>query len=151
VTLQLPMLLAASAAASLSMSASDVRIETRVDSRIRVTVAAIYDSLDREGITGEPLVQYALEGTEKRGTPEVILAGVRRWAKDLRRSRRILGAGATPSEISSGARALRAGLSEKQLQGMREARVARSALVHSLEVSRRNLVHARARPMALMS
>ncbi len=118
----LPIFLAASAAVSLPMFASDVRIETRVDARIRVTVAAIYDSLDREGITGEPLVQYALEGTEKRGNPDVILAGVRRWAKDLRRSRRILGPDATPNEISSGAKALRAGLSEKQLQGVREAK-----------------------------
>jgi len=118
----LPVFFAASAAASLSMVASDTRIETRVDARIRVTVAAIYDSLDREGITGEPLIQYALEGTEKHGNPEVILAGVRRWAKDLRRSRRILGPNATPNEISSGAKALRAGLSERQLQGVREAR-----------------------------
>ena len=116
------MFLAASAAASLTLFASDVRIETRVDARIRVTVAAISDSLDREGITGEPLVQYALEGTEKRGNPELILAGVRRWAKDLRRSRRILGPNATPNEISSGAKALRAGVSEKQLQSVREAK-----------------------------
>jgi hypothetical protein len=115
-------ILAASAAASLPESASDMRIETRVDARIRVTVAAIYDSLDREGITGEPLVQYALEGTEKRGNPHVILAGVRRWARDLRRSRRILGPDATPDEISAGAKALRAGLSEKQLQGVRVAK-----------------------------
>jgi len=115
----LPMFLAVSAAASVPAFVSDVRIETRVDPRIRVTVAAIYDSLDREGITGEPLVQYALEGTEKRGNPEVIVAGVRRWAKDLRRSRRILGPNATLDEISSGARALRAGLSEKQLRRKR--------------------------------
>jgi len=115
-------LAAVSAAASLPVFASDGRIEARVDARIRVTVAAICDSLDREGITGEPLVQYALEGTEKRGNPEIILAGVHRWAKDLRRSRRILGPNATPSEISSGAKALRAGLSEKQLQGVREAK-----------------------------
>lgn len=118
----LPMFLAASAAARLPVFASDERIEMRVDARIRVTVAAICDSLDREGITGEPLVQYALEGTEKRGNPEVILAGVRGWAKDLRRSRRILGPNATPNEISSGAKALRAGLSETQLQGARQAK-----------------------------
>jgi hypothetical protein len=118
----LPMFLAATVLASQPVFASDVRIETRVDPRIRVTVAAIYDSLDREGITGEPLVQYALEGTEKRGQPEVILAGVRRWAKDLRRSHRILGPNATADEVNSGAKALRAGLSEKQLERVREAK-----------------------------
>ena len=122
ISILLPMFLAATVAATPPMFASDVRIETRVDPRIRVTVAAIYDSLDREGISGEPLVQYALEGTEKRGKPEVILAGVRRWAKDLRRSHRILGPNATVDEVNSGAKALRAGLSEKQLEGVREAK-----------------------------
>ena len=116
------MFLAETVVASPPVFASDVRIETRVDPRIRVTVAAIYDSLDREGITGEPLVQYALEGTEKLGKPEVILAGVRRWAKDLRRSHRILGPDATSDEVNSGAKALRAGLSEKQLERVREAK-----------------------------
>ena len=118
----LPVFLAVSAAAGTPALVSDVRIETRVDARIRVTVAAIYDSLDREGISGEPLVQYALEGTEKRGNPEVILAGVRRWATDLRRSHRILGPNATADEVNSGAKALRAGLSKKQLEGVREAK-----------------------------
>ena len=116
------MLLVAWTAATVPTFSSDRRIETRVDARIRVTVAAICDSLSREGIAAEPLVQYALEGTEKRGKPDTILAGVRRWAKDLRRSRRILGPNATLDEISSGAKALRAGLSETHLKGLREAK-----------------------------
>jgi hypothetical protein len=114
------MFLAASAAAGWPMVASDVRIEKRVDSRIRIAVAAIYDSLDREGIKAEPLVQYALEGTEKRGQPEVILAGVRKWAKDLRRSRQLLGPNATQNEISAGAKALRAGVDEARLERLRD-------------------------------
>jgi hypothetical protein len=116
------MFLAASMAAGLRMVASDVRIETRVDPRIRVAVAAVYDSLDREGIKAELLVQYALEGTEKRGQPDVILAGVRKWAKDLRRSRQLLGPNATQPEISAGAQALRAGVDEARLERLRDSK-----------------------------
>ena len=110
------------AAASFSMVASDVRIDTRVDPRIRTAVAAIYDSLDREGIKAEPLVQYALEGTAKKASPDVILAGVRRWATLLRRSRELLGPNATQLEIQAGAKALRAGIEEAQLERLREGR-----------------------------
>jgi hypothetical protein len=116
------MFLAASAAAGFTMVASDVRIDTRVDLRIRVDVAAIYDSLDRENVGAEPLVQYALEGTTKRANPDTILAGVRRWARDLRRSRQLLGPNATHSEISAGAKALRAGIDEAQLMRLRDAK-----------------------------
>ncbi len=113
---------AAFVAFGFTLATSDFRIETRVDKRIRGTVAAIYDSLSREGIKAEPLVQYALEGTEKGGSPDVILAGVRRWARDLRRSRQLLGPNATPDEVGAGAKALRAGVNEKQLEKLRESR-----------------------------
>jgi len=116
------MSVAAFAVAGFGLLASDVRIDTRVDPRIRIAVAAIYDSLDREGIKAEPLVQYALEGTEKRGSPDVILTGVRRWATELRRARQVLGPNATQSEISAGAKALRAGIDEAKLERLREAR-----------------------------
>jgi hypothetical protein len=114
------MFLAASVAAGFTMVASDVRIDTRVDPRIRGAVAAIYDSLDREGIGAEPLIQYALEGTQKRGNPDVILAGVRRWASDLRRARRLLGPNATQFEVNAGAKALRAGVDERKLEQLRD-------------------------------
>lgn len=113
---------AAFIAAGFTLFASDVRIDTRVDSRIRTAVAAIYDSLAREGIRAEPLVQYALEGTEKRGSPDVILAGVKKWARDLRRSRELLGPNATAAEIGAGAKALRAGVDEAQLLRLRDAK-----------------------------
>ena len=71
-------------AAGFTMVRSDVRIETRVDPRIRAAVAAIADSLEREGFKPEPLIDYALEGTGKGGSPEKILAGVQKWARDLR-------------------------------------------------------------------
>jgi hypothetical protein len=54
---------AAFAAFGFTLVRSDVRIETRVDARIRTSVAAIADSLEREGLKPEPLVDYALEGT----------------------------------------------------------------------------------------
>jgi hypothetical protein len=57
--------LAAFTAAGFTVVRSDLRIETRVDSRIRASVAAIADALEREGLQPEPLVDYALEGTQK--------------------------------------------------------------------------------------
>jgi len=116
------MSVAAFAVAGFGLIASDYRIDTRVDPRIRTAVAAIYDSLGREGIKAEPLVQYALEGTEKRGNPDVILSGVHRWAKELRRARQLLGPNATQAEISAGAKALRAGIEESKLERLRDGK-----------------------------
>ena len=113
---------AAFAALGFTFIASDERIEERVDPRIRSSVAAIADSLEREGVMPEPLIDYALEGTQKRGNPEVILTGVRKWAKDLRRSRHLLGPGATPNEVINGAKALRAGVDEAKLERLRVER-----------------------------
>jgi hypothetical protein len=115
-------MLSAFSAVGFTFSATDDRIEKRVDSRIRSTVAAIYDSLDREGIKADPMVLYAIEGTVKGGRPDVILAGVRKWAGDLRRSRSLLGPEATDNEVSAGAKALRAGIDERQLTRLRESR-----------------------------
>lgn len=104
-------------------AASDVRIETRVDARVRTQVAALVDSLQDEGLHPEPLIQYALEGTQKRGRPDVIMAGVKRWAKDLRHSREVLGPTATPDQVNAGAKALRAGASVDELRRFREERL----------------------------
>lgn len=108
------------AAAGFTALASDARIETRVDARIRAMVGALADSLQREGVPAEPMIDYALEGTQKRGAPEVILGGVHKWAADLRRARRALGPNATPAEITAGAKALRAGADEQSLTRLRD-------------------------------
>lgn len=109
-------------AAGFTAVRSDQRIETRVDGRIRKEVAAIADSLEREGLKPEPLVQYALEGTQKGGSPEKILAGVQKWARDLRYARQLLGPNATPLEVNMGAKAIRAGVDAKQLERLRDAK-----------------------------
>ena len=113
---------AAFAVAGFTLAASDDRIEQRVDARIRADVASIADSLEREGIPQEPLVDYALEGTQKGGSPQVILTGVRKWARDLRRSRQLLGPNAKEDEVSAGAQAIRAGVDERHLTRIRESR-----------------------------
>ena len=110
---------AAFAALGFTVARSDIRVEKSVDARIRTTVSAIVDSLEREGIQPEPLIDYALEGTLKGGDPGRILAGVRRWAVDLRRSRRLLGPNATSEEINAGAQALRAGVDEAKLERLK--------------------------------
>ena len=116
------LMLAVFAAAGFTLAATDVRIETRVDSRIRSTVSAIVDSLVREGVSVEPLVDYALEGTQKGGSPQVILTGVRKWARDLRRARHLLGPNANDAEVSAGAKAIRSGVDERHLVRIRESR-----------------------------
>jgi hypothetical protein len=116
------MSLAAFGAVGFTTFVADERIEKRVDSRIRAEVAAIADSLEREGVTAELLIQYSLEGTLKGANPQVILTGVRKWASDLRRSRRLLGPNATDAELSAGAQAIRAGVNQQQLERFREAR-----------------------------
>ena len=110
------------AAAGFTLTASDTRIETRVDARIRSAVASIADSLQREGISPEVLIDYALEGTQKGGNPQVILTGVRKWARDLRRSRQLLGPNANNDEVEAGAKAIKAGVDERHLTRFRESR-----------------------------
>jgi len=110
------------AAAGFTMVRSDVRIETRVDARIRKEVGAIVDSLEREGMKPEPLVDCALQGTQKNAAPDKILAAVQKWARDLRHARRLLGPNATPAEVNAGAQAIRAGVDVKQLERLRDAR-----------------------------
>jgi hypothetical protein len=126
--------LAVFASVAWTSLATDERIEKRVDSRVRAAVAAIVDSLQGEGIQPEPLIQYALEGTEKRGRPQVILAGVQRWASDLRRSRGLLGPSATPDEVNAGAKALRAGARDVDLSRFRDSKIEHrhAAAIHTL-------------------
>jgi hypothetical protein len=110
------------AAAGFTLVRSDLRIETRVDPRIRSEVAAIADSLEREGLQPEPLIDYALEGTSRNGSPQKILAGVQKWARDLRYARQLLGPNATTDEVNAGAKAIRAGVDVKQLERFRDAK-----------------------------
>jgi len=120
-------LLALGAVATIAWtwSSSDPRVDTMVDPRIRENVARITDSLVAEGLYPEPLVQYALEGTRKHGQPGVILAGVRKWAVDLRRARALLGPNASPAEVNAGAQALRAGATEGQIKRFGETKIER--------------------------
>ena len=73
-------------------------------------------------VPDEPLVDYALEGTQTGGNPQVILTGVRKWARDLRRARHLLGPNAKEDEVSAGAQAIRAGVDERHLTRIRESR-----------------------------
>lgn len=118
--------LTALAGAGFTLAATDRRVEERVDPRIRTAVSSIVDSLQRENVSPEPLVQYALEGTVKMklrgGDPQAILTGVRKWARDLRRSRQLLGPNASDLEVSAGAQAIRAGVDERHLTRIRESR-----------------------------
>jgi hypothetical protein len=107
------------AAAGMTWTATDKRVEERVDKRIRAQVAAIVDSLESEGLPPEPVIDYALEGMSKGGSPQVIMNGVRNWARYIRRARQLLGPNANAFEVEAGAKAIRAGVDEAQLQRLR--------------------------------
>ena len=107
------------AAAGMTVAATDKRVEERVDKRIRAQVAAIVDSLEKEGLPPEEVVDYALEGTQKGGAPQVIMNGVRKWARDLRRARQLLGPNASEDEVNAGAKAIRSGVDEAKLERFR--------------------------------
>ena len=114
--------LMALAAAGMTFAATDKRVEERVDRRIRAQVAAIVDSLEKEGLSPEEVVDYALEGTQKGGAPQVIMNGVRKWARDLRRARQLLGPNASADEVNAGAKAIRSGVDEAKLERFRTER-----------------------------
>jgi hypothetical protein len=114
--------LAAFTAAGLTVAATDIRVEKNVDARIRAQVSAIVDSLEKEGVSTEPLIDYALEGTNKGGSPQVIMTGVRKWARDLRRARQLLGPNASAADVNAGAKAIRSGVEETQLERFRNGK-----------------------------
>lgn len=114
--------LVAFAALGFRTFVSDERIERRVDARIRGDVNAIVDSITREGLPAELLIDYALEGTGKGGSPQAILSGVKKRAGELRRARQLLGPNATERELEAGAKAIGAGVNVQQLERFREAK-----------------------------
>jgi hypothetical protein len=102
-------------------AAQEPRLE-RVDPAARAPVAALLDSARATGLSTEPLIQRALEGTTKGAPADRVIAAVRRLVADLGRAREALGPSAAPPEIEAGAAALRAGAPPSVLTQLRVAR-----------------------------
>lgn len=109
------------AAATAPAQQSDPRLD-RLDATTRSTVAALVDSAAAAALPTEPLIQRALEGATKRAAGDVIVAAVRRLARDLAHARDALGSAASPGELTAGAAALRAGASPTILTELRRTR-----------------------------
>lgn len=108
--------------AAWAWRAMDPRLEARLDGPTRDAVAAVVDSAAREGLETEPLIDAALEGSQKRASSGRIVANVRSFLHEMRRARAALGSAGSPAEISAAARALKAGMDVKQLERLRAAR-----------------------------
>lgn len=99
---------------------NEVRL-ARLDSSTRTTVLALADSARRDHLPAEPLVDKALEGSQKGADGARIVTAVRGLYAELRTARAALGASASTDEINAGANALHAGLPMRNLAQLRAA------------------------------
>lgn len=99
---------------------NEVRL-SRLDSTTRVAVLALADSARKDHLPAEPLVDKALEGSQKGADGTRIVTAVRGLYSELRTARAALGAGASIDEINAGANALHAGLPMRNLAQLRAA------------------------------
>lgn len=114
-------LLALGVSAAAQGPAED-RLTGRLDQETRSQVVALVDSLRKEGLPVEPIVDRALEGAAKRADGTLIVKVVRGFASHLRVARNVLGPGSSDREIVAGANALKAGIKAEELTRVRSAR-----------------------------
>jgi len=110
-------------------TAQEPRLVGRLTAETRVQVDAMLDSARARALPIEPLVDRALEGASKRASGERIVAAVRRLTDELQIARDALGNRSTPSEITAGASALRAGATSDDLAQLRRLRIDRSLTI----------------------
>lgn len=110
-------------------AAQEPRLVGRLPAETRRQVDAILDSARTIGLPIEPLVDRALEGASKQASGERIVTAVRRLAGELHVARDALGSRSSPTEITAGASALRAGATGEDLSQLRHMRSDRSLAV----------------------
>ena len=101
------------------------RLNTVLDAPTRMSVLAIIDSARVEGLPADVLVNKALEGAGKQAAGPRIVAAVHKLAGELRRSRDALGPASRDAEITAGAHAIHAGVTQAELTRLRRAAVGR--------------------------
>ena len=97
---------------------TDVRL-ARLDSTTRLVVASVVDSARRAHLPTEPIIDKALEGSQKGADGGRIVSAVRGLYAELRSARAALGAGAAAEEINAGASAIHAGMPMRTLTQLR--------------------------------
>lgn len=110
------------AASAFAQQPAEDRLAGRLDGDTRERVVALVDSLKREGLPTEPIVDRALEGASKRADGALIVKVVRSFASHLRVARQVLGASSNDREIIAGANALKAGIKAEELARIRATR-----------------------------
>jgi hypothetical protein len=100
--------------------AGDTRL-ARLDPATRGSVLALVDSARNAHLPSDPLVNKALEGSQKGADGARIVTAVRGLYGELRTARAALGTNATTDEINAGANALHAGLPMRNLAQLRVA------------------------------
>jgi hypothetical protein len=105
---------------SLPAQNSDGRL-ARLDPTTRVAVAAVVDSARKSRLPTEPLVDKALEGSQKGADGGRIVTAVRGLYSELRTARLALGAASSTDEINAGANAVHAGVPMRSLAQLRVA------------------------------
>jgi hypothetical protein len=93
----------------------------RLDAPTRAAVLALADSARQAHVPSEPLVDKALEGSQKGADGARIVTAVRGLYAELRTARAALGPSAMTDEINAGANALHAGLPMRSLAQLRAA------------------------------
>jgi hypothetical protein len=109
------------ALAAARLEAQDPRLIARLDRETLAQVSVIIDSARAAGLPMEPLVDRALEGAKKGGTPAGIAKALRTRAFELGSARRALFP-ATDAEIIAGADAVSWKVPETTLTNLRRVR-----------------------------
>jgi hypothetical protein len=107
-----------------SPAGAQTAVETRLsrlDPTTRTAVLSLVDSAHSAHVPSEPLVNKALEGSQKGADGARIVTAVRGLYGELRTARAALGANASTDEINAGANALHAGLPMRNLAQLRVA------------------------------
>jgi hypothetical protein len=108
------------APAAAAQRTGDARL-FRLDSTTRIAVSVLVDSARRARLPTEPLIDKALEGSQRGADGDRIVVAVNGLFAELRTAKSALGAGASTDEINAGANALHAGLPMRNLAQLRAA------------------------------
>ncbi|HKW46388.1 MAG TPA: hypothetical protein VJN70_03055 [Gemmatimonadaceae bacterium] len=108
------------APAAVAQRNTDARL-VRLDSATRVRVSTLVDSAHKARLPTEPLIDKALEGSQRGADGDRIVTAVSGLFAELRTAKSALGTGASTDEINAGANALHAGLPMRNLAQLRSA------------------------------
>lgn len=114
-------LLALVAAGPASAAPADTSWAGRLDPETAAAVRRVVDSARLDRLPVDPLIARALEGASRGARGPRVVAAVRKLAREMKRSRDLLGGDSTPSELVAASVALSAGVPAETLARLRPA------------------------------